>query len=229
MEATFLDRTLGDIACTLPGATRVFHDFGIDYCCHGDKTLAQAAHAGMLDVTAVVARLRALDAPSSADTDWRTVPAADLISHIVQRYHERHREQLPELIRLSRRVEMVHAGKPGCPSGLADVLENLMQELDSHMLKEERVLFPMLAQGQREQADAPILVMRMEHDHHGEALEAIMDVTGKLTLPEDACNTWRALYAGLQEFKEDLMDHIHLENNVLFQNPSLARQGAIHG
>src|SRR5699024_2025210 len=109
MEATFLDRTLGEIVCDLPGASRVFHDFGIDFCCQGNMTLASAAHAGMLDVTAVVARLRGLEGTVSDAPDWRTVPAPELIDHIVQRYHDRHREQLPELIRLSVRVEMVHA------------------------------------------------------------------------------------------------------------------------
>lgn len=229
MEATYLDRSLGDIASGVPGATRVFHDFGIDYCCSGAMTLAEAAHAGMLDVTAVVARLRALEGNVADARDWRTVPAAELIDHLVNRYHERHREQLPELIRLSLRVEMVHAGKPGCPTGLAHALENLMHELETHMLKEERVLFPMLSQGMHEQAGAPITVMRMEHDHHGESLDNIMQITDDLTLPDGACNTWRALYTGVQEFKEDLMDHIHLENNVLFVNPSQVAQGALHG
>lgn len=158
-----------------------------------------------------------------------TVPPAELIRHIVERFHDRHREQLPELIRLARRVEMVHAGKPGCPSGLADILEGLCQELESHMLKEERILFPLLAQGAAQQARTPISVMRVEHDHHRESLDDIMTVTGRLSLPPGACNTWRALYVGLQEFKEDLMEHIHLENNVLFMNPSNVGQGALNG
>ena len=87
----------------------------------------------------------------------------------------------------------------------------------------------MLSQGMHEQAGAPITVMRMEHDHHGESLDTIMQITDDLTLPDGACNTWRALYTGVQEFKEDLMDHIHLENNVLFVNPSQVAQGALHG
>lgn len=229
MTSILLHQTLGDIACALPGATRVFHDFELDFCCDGGRTLADVTHDQMLDVTAVVARLESLDSSARTELDWRTAPTPDLINHIVERFHERHRDQWPELIRLSRRVEMVHAGKPGCPTGLADVLEDLAQELESHMLKEERILFPMLLRGGAEQAQAPISVMRIEHDHHGESLKAIMDITGKLTLPLGACNTWCALYAGLQEFTEDLMEHIHLENNILFLNPSHVEQGALHG
>lgn len=229
MTYTFLDRSLGDIATSVAGATRVFHDYGIDFCCDGAKTLSQVAHDQMLDVTAVVAQLEALDGTARTEPDWRAVSAGELIDHIVERFHERHREQLPELIRLSRRVEMVHGGKPGCPSGLADVLDDLSQELESHMLKEERILFPMLAQGATQQARTPISVMRVEHDHHRESLDNIMTITEKLSLPPGACNTWRALYVGLQEFKEDLMEHIHLENNVLFMNPSNVGQGALNG
>lgn len=229
MTHTFLDQTLGDIACTYPGATRVFHSFGVDFCCDGGKTLAETAHDQVLDVTAIVSRLESLTPATPDQPDWRAVPAADLIRHIVERFHERHRDQLPELIRLSRRVEMVHADRTGCPKGLADILENLCQELESHMLKEEHVLFPILSRGSVEHAQTPISVLRLEHDHHRESLHDIDAVTGHLSLPDGACNTWRALYAGLQEFRVDLMEHIHLENNVLFLNASKAAQGALNG
>lgn len=229
MTHPYLDQTVSDIVTTVAGATRVFHDYGIDFCRDGAKTLAQVAHDQMLDVTAVLAGLDALDGTGLTQPDWSVAPPADLIDHLVQRFHARHREQLPELIRLSRRVEMVHAGKPGCPSGLADVLEDLFQELESHMLKEERILFPMLAQGAAQQARTPISVMLAEHDHHQVALDDIMTLTGKISAPAGACNTWRALYTGLQEFREDLMEHIHLENNILFINPSNVGQGAVNG
>lgn len=229
MNNDLVNQTLGHIASSLPGATRVFHDFGVDFCCGGSKTLREMACQQMLDITAIVAALNALDATAQPEKDWRKAAPADLIDHIVARFHERHRQQLPELIRLSRRVEQVHAGKPGCPTGLADILEDLYQELESHMLKEERVLFPMLTRGMTDQAQTPISVLRIEHDHHGHALEAALAAADQLALPEHACNTWRALYAGLQEFKEDLMEHIHLENNVLFLNASGGEQGAIHG
>lgn len=229
MKHSFLNQTLGDIASAVPGATRIFFDFGVDFCCDGRKTLAQAAHDQMLDVTAITARLDGLDMSAPGGPDWRAAPPSELIDHIIVRFHDRHRQQLPELIRLARRVEMVHAGTPGCPTGLAQILEDLHQELESHMLKEERILFPMLSQGTRETAQTPISVMRLEHDHHRESLDDIQTVTEKLNWPDDACNTWRALYVGLQEFTEDLMEHIHLENNILFLNSSHDGQGALNG
>ena len=88
----------------------------------------------------------------------------DLIDHILARYHEVHRQQLPELIRLAMKVEQVHADSPDCPTGLADHLRDMRQELESHMQKEEQVLFPMLARGHGAMAVMPITMMRMEHD-----------------------------------------------------------------
>jgi regulator of cell morphogenesis and NO signaling len=140
-----------------------------------------------------------------------------LIDHILTRYHDVHREQLPELTRMARRVEQVHGERDACPRGLADLLNTMHQEMESHMQKEEQILFPMLLRGQGSQARGPITVMRHEHDDHGAGLARLMILTDNIRPPEGACTTWRALYAGLSEFRNDLMEHIHLENNLLFE------------
>ncbi|MBO9357644.1 hypothetical protein GG851_26940 [Bordetella petrii] len=151
-------------------------------------------------------------------SEWQEAPLAELAAYILQRYHERHREQLPEAIRLAIKVEQVHADHANCPHGLAEHLHDMLQELESHMRKEEQVLFPVIVQGRGTLAGGPITVMRMEHDQHAEALVRLDKLTGGLTAPEGACNTWRALYAQLHEFQQDLVDHIRLENTVLFPN-----------
>jgi regulator of cell morphogenesis and NO signaling len=130
------------------------------------------------------------------------------------------------LIRLAQRVEQVHGDREDCPLGLTDLLRSLLQELESHMLKEEQILFPALLDGLGPRAAAPISVMRMEHEQHGEALQRVLELTQHISPPKNACNTWRALYRGLDEFVSDLMQHIHLENNVLFAmalNPTTAQ------
>jgi regulator of cell morphogenesis and NO signaling len=165
----------------------------------------------------------------STDADWRDAPTAELVDYLVARFHERHRVQFPELIRLARKIEHVHAGRPHCPVGLADVLEGLQQELESHMMKEEQVLFPMLIDGMGHRAGGPITVMLFEHDQHHTALEAIDHITRNLTLPVDACNTWHALYGHLDAFRRDLTRHIELENNVLFAKVTNEAEGAHHG
>lgn len=216
-----LDQSLGDLASTIPGATRVFHDYGLDFCCGGHVSLRAAATVKELDADAIAARLHALTAAGQATgEDWSAAHPADLIDHILSRYHDVHREQLPELLRLAERVEQVHGAKPDCPRGLAAHLLVMLENMESHMQKEEQVLFPLLAAGRGAMAFGPISVMRMEHEQHGEALERLAALTHNLTLPPEACNTWTALYTGLRTLREDLMEHIHLENNILFANAS---------
>ncbi len=222
------EQSLGQLARSIPGATQVFHEYQLDFCCGGKKSLAEAAAQRSLDAAQIEARLAELARNPSQETDWGQASAAELVDHILARYHEVHRQQLPELIRLALKVEQVHADSPDCPTGLAEHLRGMQQELESHMQKEEQVLFPMLARGHGAMAGMPIMVMRAEHDDHGVALERLLALTNGITLPRAACNTWRALYLGLRAFKEDLMAHIHLENNILFENAAgMAARG--HG
>ena len=218
MNHSLLQQSLGSIACDMPGATRIFHAHKLDFCCGGQLSLSEAATRRGLDPAAIAAELQALSALDGDEVDWRTAADAELIGHILTRYHARHREQLPELIRLAQRVEQVHGDRDDCPAGLTDLLRYMQQELESHMLKEEHILFPALLDGIGTQATGPISVMRTEHEQHGQALQRLLDITQQITPPDDACNTWRALYRGLDEFVCDLMQHIHLENNVLFSN-----------
>ncbi|AEC19077.1 hypothetical protein PT7_0537 [Pusillimonas sp. T7-7] len=172
--------------------------------------------------------MNALVPASTELADWRSASAEDLVAHIVKRFHERHREQLPELIRLSRKVEHVHQSSADCPAGLADALGELQQALESHMLKEEQVLFPMLVKGMGTSVRGPVAIMRLEHEEQSQGMDEIRRLTHGLVIPDDACATWRALYSGLSSFIEDLSQHIELENDVLFLNGSNAAKGAEH-
>ena len=156
MSSTLLDQPLGNLACEIAGATRVFHAFNLDFCCGGHKSLREAAAMRGIEPEEIAAQLDSLQARGAVQRDWRSEPCADLIEHILKRYHARHREQLPELIRLALRVEQVHGNRADCPNGLADLLRDMQQELESHMLKEEQILFPMLLGGYARQASAPM-------------------------------------------------------------------------
>jgi len=215
---SFLDQSLGQIARQLAGATAVFHDYRLDFCCKGNRTLREAAGSAGLDAGEIAGRLQGLRPVAQSDErDWAAASAQELIAHILARYHAVHREQFPELIRLARRVEQVHGEREECPAGLADHLCAMQQALESHMQKEEMILFPMLERGAGAMAGGPIHVMRMEHDEQGQELQQLADLTHDITPPPLACTTWRALYTGLRAMREDLMQHIHLENNILFE------------
>lgn len=214
-----LNTPLGQIARRITGSTRVLDAHRFDFCCGGAQTLRDAAAKAGVDPQPVIDELRRLQARAATEgeTDWSDAPPVHLIDHILERFHATHREQLPELIRLARRVEQVHGDRADCPHGLADHLTTMAQELESHMLKEENVLFPLIKSGRGAMATMPIGVMRGEHDGHGEALQRLGEITADFTQPRDACTTWRALMNGVRALRADLMEHIHLENNVLFE------------
>lgn len=215
--------TVGEIAANLPGATAVFRRFGMDFCCKGNVALADSARERGVALADVERALAALDNAAPAAAPQESVA---LVDHIIARYHDTHRRELPELIQLARKVEKVHAKRSDAPRGLADLLERMSTELQQHMAKEELILFPAMKQSMAAGLDMPIARMRHEHDDHGAHLRELDRLTNSITVPADACRTWQALYAGLAKLTDELMEHIHLENNVLFPRFSAVESGA---
>ena len=206
-------QSLGSLAVQIPGATAVFRKLKLDFCCGGQQSLEKACTDKQLDLDTVLGEIRALQTQQAMPA---APSASELIDHILQRYHEVHRQQLPELIRMARRVEAVHRDHPQVPRGLADHLETMEQELLEHMAKEEQILFPLLKQGGHPMVVHPIGMMRHEHVSHGAQIERLAQLTQQHQPPAGACNTWQALYAGTARLTEDLIEHIHTENNLLF-------------
>ncbi len=211
-----LDRSLSDLATSISGASSIFRELGLDFCSDGQLSLAEALATKQVDAAAVVAQLTVLYKEETA-VDLSNASPTRLISHILERYHARHREQLPELVFLATKVERVHQSNPQCPKGLADMLRDINHELDNHMMKEEQILFPMLGGGVY--PNGPINVMQDEHDDHLQSINEIQILTNNMTVPEGACNSWKALYLELQTFCDDLMQHVALENHFLFIQP----------
>lgn len=210
-----LNRSLGQLARKIPGATAIFHQQGLDFCCGGNKSLRRAAEEKNLDSDVIAnSLLRIASKGDVAATESMALPV--LIDFILENFHQVHRVELPELVRLATKVERVHSDKSDCPHGLSDHLLHMSHELEMHMQKEEQILFPMIKQGAGSMVLGPISVMRHEHDDHGAALRELERLTNNMQPPLGACNTWRALYLGLQKLRNDLMQHIHLENNLLF-------------
>lgn len=220
---------VGAVASRVPGAWKVFHRYGIDYCCRGAVALSEACRERGMDVGVVLRDLRKA-AEDRVDVDegtrWGGVALSALIDHIVEHYHARHREELPLLEAMADKVSRVHGGRDARLTGLRDEVFALGAELSSHMMKEERVLFPWIREGNGAMAGEPVRVMMMEHDTAGRALDRIIALTDEFTPPAGACGTWRALYSGLRDLDAGLRMHIHLENNVLFPAALQAREVA---
>jgi len=146
---------------------------------------------------------------------FQAMPSKHLIDYIVENFHDKHRAQLPELINLARKIEDVHNDHEACPAGLAGLLQSMYQELESHMMKEEQILFPMLAGGIY--PSGPIAVMEEEHDQHEQMLAELLELTHQNQAPRGACGSWIMLYEGLNELVKDLQLHIDIENSILFK------------
>ncbi|MBK1611870.1 hypothetical protein CKO44_00100 [Rubrivivax gelatinosus] len=180
--------------------------------------MLQAHHQNISRVDARYTAPATLEPTTTAPAEepqLRVEPGA-LIEHILTRFHEVHRRQLPELISLAAKVETVNADHPDALRGMTDLLKSVHSELLEHMEKEETILFPMLARGGSAFVIHPICVMMSEHEEHARRLTQLMALTHQAAPPGNACRTWDQLCTATRQFAEDLQAHIRLENEVLF-------------
>ncbi len=217
-----LDRTVGEIVAERPSLARVFQAFKIDFCCQGGRTLREACELKGVAKESVVEQLEAgMREAREEGSNPALLPPVELIRHIVDKHHGFLRGELPRIHAMAERVAKVHGGHTPTLVEVYEVFCEMARELDSHMMKEEQILFPAieaLVQGGPGvmALDGPVTCMMQEHDDAGSALVRLRDLTNGFTPPPEACNTYRALFAGLAELEEDLHRHIHLENSVLF-------------
>jgi regulator of cell morphogenesis and NO signaling len=207
---------LAEIATHHAAASRVFQRHRLDFCCHGNRSLSQACVDRGLDAESIIREILSEERAAGPEESFREQPLEDIVAYLVDHYHARLRQELPALIAMAKRVEHRHAENPACPRGLSLQLEAMQHALFHHLDKEERALFPAILAGQGRLAATPIRVMESEHEEHGAALSTTRTMTADYTPPAEACPTWRALYLRLREFELELMNHIHLENHVLF-------------
>jgi regulator of cell morphogenesis and NO signaling len=225
-------KTVREVALTNPEATRVFEKLGIDYCCGGNKSLEQACGEANLKIQQVLESLKSAETAYDGrrqEKSWLTESLADLIAHINNTHHKYTREEIARLRPLFDKVCNVHGDKH--PELLQVRLEfhALAQELSTHMMKEEMVLFPYIERmeeavvsgepvlpGPFGTVNNPVAMMMHEHDSAGNLLRSMRELSSGYQPPVSACVSYKTLYAALAEFERDLHQHIHLENNVLF-------------
>jgi regulator of cell morphogenesis and NO signaling len=224
------EATVGELVAEKPARSRLFEELGIDYCCGGRKPLDQACRDEGLDPEQVVRRIEEADRQAAApERDWTRASMSELADHIEQTHHAYLRKELPRLSELTSKARQVHGENHPELIEVERVFLGLRGELESHMMKEEQILFPIIRQ--LEQSDAaptfhcgsvnnPIGVMEDEHDNAGRALSRLRELTGDYAVPEDACGTYRAMLDALEHLEWDLHLHIHKENNILFPRAS---------
>jgi regulator of cell morphogenesis and NO signaling len=233
MTAT-AEKTVRELALENPGATRVFENLGIDYCCGGKKSLNEACRAANLNIREVLASIEQLSQPVMAtqtdkEQNWHAVPLAALIAHIQNKHHKYTREEIARLGPLFEKLCSVHGSKHRELFEVYESFKGLAQELGAHMMKEDMVLFPYIVRMEAARAESrsfapapfgsvknPVAMMEHEHDSAGKALMAMKQASNGYSAPADACISYQTLYRVLAQFEADLHQHIHLENNILF-------------
>jgi regulator of cell morphogenesis and NO signaling len=223
------EKTLREVVLEMPAATRVFEKLGIDYCCGGGQTLEQACHSAKVPLDQVIDSLEVADQAAAKDRDWKTEPLSGLIAHIQNTHHKYTREEIARLGPLFEKVCAVHAGNHPELLRIRATFGDLAQELTTHLMKEEMVLFPYIERMEEAVIEKepvlpppfgsvrnPVAMMLHEHDNAGNALRDLRQASNGYTAPPDACLSYQTLYKALAEFEADLHQHIHLENNILF-------------
>lgn len=226
------DRTVRDVVLELPQATRVFEKLKIDYCCGGDKPLGEAcANAGVKveNLERMLAEAGSADVKGNGSLDFRTATLTELIGHILDKHHVYTKEEMVRLEALIQKVIGAHGENHPELLRLGSLFQQLCADLRPHMFKEEQILFPYiiemetsaLNQGSAPFApfgtvNNPVRMMMMEHETVGELLCQLRALSSNYLVPPDACISYQTLYRALEAFEQDLHQHIHLENNILF-------------
>jgi regulator of cell morphogenesis and NO signaling len=229
-EPANVPATIGEWVALNWKASEVFYRYGIDFCCGGKQTIQQACAGSGVDAAQLERELQQAvqNAPARA-TDYNAWSPSLLAGYIVQHHHRYVNEALPFLLELSEKVTDVHGAEHEELHAIRQRLISLAQGLAAHMQKEERILFPFIQKMEEAKAagkkpadplfgcvESPLSVMEDEHSEAGTGFHEIEQLSRQFTPPANACPTYQAFFAGLREFQQDLHQHVHLENNILF-------------
>jgi regulator of cell morphogenesis and NO signaling len=237
MTSFQIDDTVGAIVRDLPSLSRLFEQAKVDYCCGGKKTLAEACQQRGIDPQAFLAQLETYATTAAVpDVNWTALSLTELADHIERLHHAYLHAELPRLEKLVTKVAAVHGEKEPGLLQIKDVFLAVSAELATHLMKEEQILFPLIRQLESSETlpafhcgtiANPVTQMEFEHDEAGAALAQLRQLTDDYTPPDWACNTYRAMLDALATFEQDMHQHIHKENNVLFPRAIALEQAKV--
>jgi regulator of cell morphogenesis and NO signaling len=227
-----LTRTVRDIALEQPQATRVFEKLKIDYCCGGDKTVGEACASAGVEIASLERMLdesRQSDFEVNVSIDFQNLTLRELINHIIDKHHVYTKDEMLRLEPLMAKVISVHGGNHSELNEMGALFQQVCADLKPHMFKEEQILFPYVLEMERsvlENSPAPfapfgtvknpVRMMMLEHDTVGDLLRELRALSSNYVVPADSCISYQTLYQAMETFEQDLHQHIHLENNILF-------------
>jgi regulator of cell morphogenesis and NO signaling len=239
---TTTEKTVREIAIENPATIRVFETLGIDYCCGGKRSLSDACLQANVPMAQVVELLATAGRDTGEDNanSWNDAPLHVLTAHIVTKHHAFVRQETPRIESLLQKVISRHGDRHPEVRRIQELFLAMAQELSTHMMKEEQILFPYIDRMETallageplpktcfESISSPIANMMADHEDAGALLASIRELSSSFAPPVGACPTYRGLYHSLAEFESDLHRHVHLENNILF--PRAAQMEAAAG
>ncbi|MDO4230245.1 MAG: iron-sulfur cluster repair di-iron protein [Capnocytophaga sp.] len=223
------EKTIGEIVADDFRAAAIFKKYGIDFCCKGGISITEACGKKNIDENLLINDLNAIPKGNDQNlnvTDW---PLDLLANYIMRMHHSYIREKTPYLLQFLDKLCRVHGDRHPELLEINQLFTESAYDLENHLEKEENILFPFIGKlveakennqpspvGHFGTVANPIAMMKHEHSAEGERFEKIATLTDGYNPPADACNTYRVTFAMLKEFEENLHQHIHLENNILF-------------
>lgn len=222
-ETSFDTVTVGEIVTADFRAAEIFKKAGIDFCCGGKKSLAKACEEKKLDPRNIAEKLELLESEGGPKFNFDNWNLDFLCDYIVNTHHKYVMKTLPELVFYTEKIARVHGSNHPELLEVESLFSQINDELTTHLRKEEEILFPAIrnvvsgkTSGYRNIIQTEITKMLGEHDFAGGAMDKINTITEGYSLPDDACNTYRVTLRLLNQFEDDLHNHVHLENNILF-------------
>lgn len=223
------ENTVAEIVTKNIKTADIFKKHGIDFCCGGGISIKKACEKHNISFADLEKELMHIDSSTSKAYDYDSWSLDFLIDHIQNVHHTYVEENIPLVLQYSNKVAKVHGHHYKEVVAINNLFHTVAQELAAHMKKEELILFPFVKQLVKAEKEGskvkvphfgtvnnPIAMMEDEHENAGDIFKEIKQLSNNYTPPENACNTFKALYAKLDEFEQDLHQHIHLENNILF-------------
>lgn len=224
-----INQTLASLVTNNHRAVTILEKYNLDFCCKGKRTLEEACHEKSIDAEAIAKEISSL----SQSADNRLMPFTEmsveqLISHILVKHHFYVKQSMPQIQYHAQKVAEKHGERFPYMREVFELFANVNQEMTAHMKKEEMVLFPRIKEtsyyllkkvnGKLPEGfiSGPLQVMEAEHEKAGELMFRIRSLTDNYAIPAGACTTFKVCLAELKEFEEDLHQHVHLENNILF-------------
>lgn len=225
----FLTKSLAKIVTENHKTANVFEKYQLDFCCKGKRTLQEACKENKINPVEVLSDLElAMLAAKNDAGDPDTLSLNDLSNYIVDTHHSYVRNELPLIYGYLQKVASKHGERHPELYKIFELFAAVKEEMEMHMLKEEKILFPRIREVEKLINDsvtlhinntfiaAPVSVMEQEHDHAGSLMAEIRELTKNYTPPTDACTTYKLSFEALKAFEQDLHQHVHLENNILF-------------